>query len=1353
MQSGKSAQVKITAFSSDNVNGPGPGTEAGVNFVDGYADDTSVTISNVTVFNASGAAPAVAYNMDGSATITGVEAGDKITYTTTSDHNRVLIENGALTTATGNTHADFDIGGFKLLQASSTRAEVGSHVKFEDDGPSISTTGTEPTLTVDETVLATNDTKSFAANFTSAFGADGAGTLVYALGISASGADSGLVDTATGNHVFLFVNAGVVEGREGTDATTAAAGAIVFTVSAAANGDVTLDQLRAGVHPDTTNPDDSKTLSADNLVTLTGTITDKDGDNRSATLNIGSNLVFKDDGPSINTTGTEPTLTVDETVLATNDTKNFAANFTSAFGADGAGTLVYALGISATGADSGLVDTATGNHVFLFVNAGVVEGRAGTDATTAATGALVFTVSAAANGDVTLDQLRAVVHPDATNPDDSKTLSADNLVTLTGTITDKDGDSRSAALNIGSNLVFKDDGPSISTTGTEVTLTVDETVLATNDTKSFAANFTSAFGADGAGTLVYALGISASGADSGLVDTATGNHVFLFVNAGVVEGREGTDATTAAAGAIVFTVSAAANGDVTLDQLRAGVHPDTTNPDDSKTLSADNLVTLTGTITDKDGDNRSATLNIGSNLVFKDDGPSINTTGTEPTLTVDETVLATNDTKNFAANFTSAFGADGAGTLVYALGISATGADSGLVDTATGNHVFLFVNAGVVEGRAGTDATTAATGALVFTVSAAANGDVTLDQLRAVVHPDTTNPDDSKTLSADNLVTLTGTITDKDGDSRSAALNIGSNLVFKDDGPAVSANATVKLDDDALAGGNAGGTGDDINAENTSGTLGHSFGADGAGSIAYLTAGAPTGFTYEKSGDNLLVKQGTTTVLTLTLNTVTGAYAVTQNAPIMHAAGLDENNTAFTVNYQVTDKDGDTANGTLSVNVDDDTPTLDFGNLVGTGTILPQYGEWNGSVGADQPGNLDISLSQFQLVRPDNTTVNGSSFTFSELAGSPNAAGDYLFTGSLTADFDNNASTADTTNNFTLTAFHDGRYAFDLQQGFGSTITFSSANGSLGAGGPDPVQTLTIPPDEQVVFFGVQATTSNSNILSAITLGAPDLTEAQIEAANFSFISSQNMNVSNSGIGVGNNNLDGNTTAGIDAGDESFVVNPETLLTGMKVFIDNSVGGYDPATEELYYKIFFDDGTTSANIKVVSGDLTAEAGGQKSFGINTEGSKLIDSVQLTMGKGTVKIPVIEFIQSSENLASDIKLDFTASLADADSDTATSNFSVDLFANDLPANSYTLLGATSDLDSFDVDLAASQVSYRIEGFDTPDDTLFLLGDSTAIVSINNSGTDSIVSVAETTGGQTTVITVVGADLLTSNIVLV
>ncbi|WP_210191331.1 DUF5801 repeats-in-toxin domain-containing protein, partial [Rhizobium sullae] len=89
-----------------------------------------------------------------------------------------------------------------------------------------------------------------------------------------------------------------------------------------------------------------------------------DGDQQSAFLDIGKNLNFKDDGPTIATTGVEPTLTVDETVLGTNDTQSFAANFSSAFGADGAGTLTYALGVTAAG-PTGIVDTATGEAVVL----------------------------------------------------------------------------------------------------------------------------------------------------------------------------------------------------------------------------------------------------------------------------------------------------------------------------------------------------------------------------------------------------------------------------------------------------------------------------------------------------------------------------------------------------------------------------------------------------------------------------------------------------------------------------------------------------------------------------------------------------------------------------------------------------------------------------------------------------------------------------------------------------------------------------------------------------------------------------------------------------------------------------
>ncbi|HJR29892.1 MAG TPA: DUF5801 repeats-in-toxin domain-containing protein, partial [Pseudomonas sp.] len=444
LQGGKTAVVKVSAYNT--------AAEPGVNFINGYAGDASVPITNIRVINIS--TGLVIENSDGSvndpaigitftggvATITGVKAGYQIEYTTAADHNRVLIENGAALDARGDNHADFDIGGFTLRKADTAIAEIGSKMIFEDDGPSVSTTGTEPVLTVDETVLATDDTQSFTANFTSAFGADGAGTLTFALGVVAGA--SGLTDTATGEAVNLSLNGTVVEGR------TATTGLLVFTVSVAANGDVTLDQQRAVVHPDPNNPDDAVSLTSDDLVTLTATITDKDGDSAQATLNIGQNLVFEDDGPSISTTGTEPVLTVDETVLATDDTQSFAANFTSAFGADGAGTLTFALGVVA-GA-SGLTDTATGEAVNLSLNGTVVEGR------TATTGLLVFTVSVAANGDVTLDQQRAVVHPDPNNPDDAVSLASDDLVTLTATITDKDGDSAQATLNIGQNLVFED---------------------------------------------------------------------------------------------------------------------------------------------------------------------------------------------------------------------------------------------------------------------------------------------------------------------------------------------------------------------------------------------------------------------------------------------------------------------------------------------------------------------------------------------------------------------------------------------------------------------------------------------------------------------------------------------------------------------------------------------------------------------------------------------------------------------------------------------------------------------------------------------------------------------------------
>ena len=64
-------------------------------------------------------------------------------------------------------------------------------------------------------------------------------------------------------------------------------------------------------------------------------------------------------------------------------------------------------------------------------------------------------------------------------------------------------------------------------------------------------------------------------------------------------------------------------------------------------------------------------------------------------------------------------------------------------------------------------------------------------------------------------------------------------------------------------------------------------------------------------------------VLSVSLsNTTAGAYTVTQLAAIDHPAAGTEDNLQFTVGYVATDGDGDTATGSLSIDVDDDRPTV-----------------------------------------------------------------------------------------------------------------------------------------------------------------------------------------------------------------------------------------------------------------------------------------------------------------------------------------------------------------------------------------------------------------------------------------------
>ena len=792
----------------------------------------------------------------------------KITVTVESDGSYEVEQNNPIdhpTPGTSEENVQFTVN-YRVTDGDDDFDDGTITIDVDDDTPTIvRNQDSAPALVTDDTDTP-NDTAgptSFAALFTGAFGADGpkdaddndvedADALRFGLSITGgNGTDSGLNDTLSGDNILLRVVGNTIEGYlEGTPATVA------FTISLNPDtGAVTLEQDRAIVHD---NPADhvesggsAATLAA-NLVVLTATIEDGDGDTASATANIGGSFQFEDDGPSISRNGTAaPTLVTDDTDTP-NDTAgptSFAGLFTAAFGKDSfkdaddndvedADALRFGLSITGgNGTDSGLNDTLSGDNILLRVVGNTIEGYLeGTPATVA------FTISLNPDtGAVTLEQDRAIVHD---NPADhvesggsAATLAA-NLVVLTATIEDGDGDTASATANIGGSFQFEDDGPSISRNGTTAPTLVTDDTDTPNDTAgptSFAGLFTAAFGKDSfkdaddndvedADALRFGLSITGgNGTDSGLNDTLSGDNILLRVVGNTIEGYlEGTPATVA------FTISLNPDtGAVTLEQDRAIVHD---NPADhvesggsAATLAA-NLVVLTATIEDGDGDTASATANIGGSFQFEDDGPSISRNSeTAPILVTDDTDTP-NDTANgnFGALFTGLFGKDSfkdsddndvedANAIRFALSITGgNGTDSGLNDTLSGDNILLRVVGNTIEGYLeGTPATVA------FTISLNPDtGAVTLEQDRAIEHDDPLDPletnagGDAETMAA-SLIKITATIEDGDGDTASATANIGDSFRFEDDGPVaiqpvaavleneIGASVTRDLDNDS----------------------------------------------------------------------------------------------------------------------------------------------------------------------------------------------------------------------------------------------------------------------------------------------------------------------------------------------------------------------------------------------------------------------------------------------------------------------------------------------------------------------------------------------------------------------------
>ena len=212
------------------------------------------------------------------------------------------------------------------------------------------------------------------------------------------------------------------------------------------------------------------------------------------------------------------------------------------------------------------------------------------------------------------------------------------------------------------------------------------------------------------------------------------------------------------------------------------------------------------------------------------------------------------------------FGADGPGTVVYAIDVpgitpsSTTGVTSGLF-TTDGHEIFLFeINSHLVVGRY--DGSDAGTGVgtndpAAFAINIDPNtGVITVAQYQSIKHDDRGDPDEAndngnnandappndpltvQQAIADSALRLTVTVTDGDNDPVSHQFNIGDQIIFQDDGPSVTVTAANSVAnsfffDGFVENGNIWGSGSGV-AVGTSGAwaIGNSdTGQGGAGAI------------------------------------------------------------------------------------------------------------------------------------------------------------------------------------------------------------------------------------------------------------------------------------------------------------------------------------------------------------------------------------------------------------------------------------------------------------------------------------------------------------------------------------------
>jgi VCBS repeat-containing protein len=816
---------------------PAPGTDSGVDTTDGH-NIWLYQLANGMVVGREGDATntpnpsgaiifAIAIDGDGELTVVQYDSIKHPDFPNDYDET-VPLADGALQAVATLTDADGD--------SATGSANIGSLVRFGDDGPTACIDDTSANVQHDETAGVQNpgdgdmdqsgalpanlvapgtligwakSNSSVVTTAGSSFGSDDeGGTAVLSLKVSSTGVNSGL-DTMAGSSIFLYKEGDVVVGRVGSGIggnTPNPAGAVAFVVSIDTDGKLNVAQYLSIHHDNTGSFDETATIS-DTALQVVLTVTDGDGDKATDSVNIGNQVRFDDDGPTA----------YPDVDSVTEDAAEFYATGNVVTGAD-----------TAIQHDSNPTDGNPDSGGSDGLKAGSVQwadpaAPSGIDTNGNVVG-LYGTLFVNANGDYRYELNNSNPLVNALN--DGQHLTE----IFTYYVKDGDDDKTSSTLTITINGHTDARPPSAQ----DATAAVDEDgipVIGSHDSSPGDDNADVAPDTATPDEHIFhaTLPVNWNG-NPGAITLAPGdlsalrtidNHTINVTGSGT-DALQGKDAST---NEVVFTVHIinATSGEYEVTLLKPLLHPDSdgSHPNDASDFGVggfeDNFTIPVSVTYTNAGGNITRTLSIdvdddmpwvspttpgfimpavdeslgGGADVLPDPGTAPENDETlfvlPPELTsIPGTVIGATH-GNGGALFAYSAGADGEFDHSYELVVTNSGV-TGLTDTATGLPINLVKVGDAVQGQVGVGPAVA----FAFHIDEG-TGLVSMAQYRAIVHADPNNPDEVRSMIGNQgVLGVSLTVIDNDGDKASWMRDISGSVSFDDDGP-TAADDTVNV--------------------------------------------------------------------------------------------------------------------------------------------------------------------------------------------------------------------------------------------------------------------------------------------------------------------------------------------------------------------------------------------------------------------------------------------------------------------------------------------------------------------------------------------------------------------------------